>query len=65
MEKKLCSGDDCFKEVDVEDFVIRADGSIHKLSQLCEDCITPAQRKSLKNYKKMLRHKANKKLITH
>jgi len=57
--KKLCKGEDCFKMVSTDDYVTRADGTIHRLSMLCEDCITPAQKRSLKNYKKHLRHKAN------
>lgn len=61
MEKKLCGGDDCFKEIDTDDIVMRVDGTPHRLSLLCDDCITAAQRRSLKNYKKHLRHKANQK----
>lgn len=57
--RKLCSGTDCFKQIDTQDIVTRLDGTPHRLSLLCEDCIIPAQRRSLKNYKKHLRHKAN------
>ncbi len=59
METILCGGDDCFNKVEVSDFVVRRDGTIHRLSKLCWDCITPAQRKSLKRYKKDLRHQQN------
>lgn len=64
MGKKLCAGNDCFKLIDMREFPmgdvhLRADGTPHPFSLLCEDCITPAQRKSLKRYRKALRHKNN------
>ncbi len=58
-QKMVCGGDDCFKMVDMADFVTRRDGTTHRLSKLCWDCITPAQKKALKRYKKDLRHQQN------
>lgn len=64
--KKLCSQDGCFEKVDYEpefgDVVIRADGTFHPLSLKCWDCRTDEDRKKLKEYRKRLRKKANKKL---
>lgn len=57
--KVLCSGNDCFKMVDTEDFIIMKDGKPHPASTLCYDCETDETRKNLKNYKKSLRHKLN------
>lgn len=52
--KKLCSGDDCFREVDDEGFT-------HPFASLCYRCITPEQQKTFKNWRKHKRAQANKK----
>jgi len=62
MKKQLCSADDCYNEIDLEwDAVKKPDGTFHPLSLKCEDCISNVERNTLKNYRKKLRHKANKK----
>ena len=54
--KKLCSADDCFKPVDVEDFVLMADGvTFHPLSTVCWDCRPEGTGKKLRKYKQRLR----------
>lgn len=59
--KILCSQPDCYGEIDTQlDVVKMRDGSDYPLSLKCEDCLTDAERKTLKNYRKRLRQKANK-----
>ncbi len=53
--KEICSGDDCFKKIDIDEIVIRKDGTPHPISLKCWDCTTQEERRSLKKYKKKLR----------
>ena len=58
---QLCSGEDCYKEINLDPLflVIRLDGTIHPLSLKCEDCLTDAEHKTLKNSAKKIRHRRN------
>jgi hypothetical protein len=62
MKKQLCSAEGCFGYVDAEELVNMSSNSPHPLSLKCYNCRTDKDKKTLKNYRKRMRHKANKKL---
>lgn len=64
--KKLCTEQDCFKEVEIDILTERySDGTPHVLALKCDDCTTSEDIKKLKRFRKKKRKEKkelNKKL---
>lgn len=58
MNKRICSGDDCFSMIHEDDVELSSfTGEPYLPSLKCEDCRTPQDRKKIKRFRKVQRKK--------